>query len=340
MKEMAKSRALQLLFALLCSSLPALLVCAQDTQMVSPHVKADPKNAQIEGRVRLPSGHSAEINVRITLRNTTSTLNTLYSNKHGEFRFSDLSEGIYLVEAAGDANLYEPAVETVRLGRGQVFQLTISLRPKMVTVTRRAGPLLVSAKDLREDAPAEARKEYDRGAKLMAKGDWNGASAHLRRALEIHPDYRAARNDLGAQCLKLGLLDEAAEHFRMILGKDPKYFNARFNLALVMIERKQYAEAQAQLKEALQIDPTRAVGHLWLGIIHLNTGDLQGAERELTRALIMGSPELAEAHYYLAQVYLKRGDPAEAGRAFRAYLDESPKGEFAEEAKAWLKTNR
>jgi Tfp pilus assembly protein PilF len=70
-----------------------------------------------------------------------------------------------------------------------------------------------------------------------------------------------------------------------------------------------------------------------LGIALLETGDFVSAERELTKALVMGGTECVATHYHLARIYLSRGDTAEASRAVRAYLDEAPKGEYVTEAK-------
>ena len=58
---------------------------------------ADTNNAVIQGRVSLPSGFSAEQYVKITLRNSYVVLSTSYTSKHGEFRFDNLSEGMYYV---------------------------------------------------------------------------------------------------------------------------------------------------------------------------------------------------------------------------------------------------
>jgi tetratricopeptide (TPR) repeat protein len=121
------------------------------------------------------------------------------------------------------------------------------------------------------------------------------------------------------------------------LEKNPQYFNSRFNLGLVLVERKDYAAAIAQLNQAVAIDSAAPAPRLWLGVALMQTGDMPGAERELSRALITGGANFVAAHYYLAQVYLRRGDSAEASRALRAYLEESPKGEYAEEARLLLK---
>lgn len=313
-------------------------VFPQDNSSVRYGVQApDPNNASIEGRVVLPSGRSADINVRITLSNAQSTLTTFFTNRHGEFRFMNLSEGTYYVRAEGDAGRYEPVTASVRLSRGQITQLIITLKSKEELVVHTTGPMVVTASELDPQIPAAARKEYDHAVKLIRKGKLREAIGHLQQAIAIHPDFFIAQNDLGAQHLKLRQLDEAAEQFRLVLEKHPKYFNSVFNLGLVQIERKNYAEAIDQLSQAIAIDSARPAAHLWIGVALMQTGDLPKAEQSLTKALITGGAEFAAAHYYLAQAYIRRDDTSEAARALKAYLEEAPRGEFAEQSRSLLK---
>ena len=253
--------------------------------------------------------------------------------------FRYLKEGIYLVKASGNEEVYEPVTETVRIGRGQVFQLTIGLRFKPETIRHRASANVISAAGLQENAPLAARKEYEQAMRLSAKGNLRQAVDSLRRAIEIHPAYLVAHNDLGAQYLKLGNVDEAAEQFRFVLDKDPMYFNSRFNLGLVMVERNDYLAARSQFQMAVKSDTSRAVAHFWLGITMLQSGDLPNAERELTRALIMGGGSFPAVHYYLGRLLIKRGDTTEAARSYRAYLEVAPNGEYADEVSTWLKNH-
>lgn len=294
--------------------------------------RADTNNAVIEGRVTLPSGFSAERSIRITLRNTQMIISTRYTNKHGEFRFDNLPEGSYYVEADAGNNQFEPAVKQVGLGRGIVMQVTLQLAdiglPPGYTASR-----VVSVAELRQAVPDAARKQYQLGLKSVAKGDVNAAASRFEAALSIYPEYLAARNDLGAQYLKLKRIDEAEKHFQTVIEKDPKNFNAQFNLGLVRVERKAYADAIRELNKSIVIDSTRPVARLWLGFALLESGDLGNAERELTKALVMGGPQCVAAHYHLARIYLTRGDSNEALRALHAYLEDAPKGEYAADAK-------
>ena len=295
----------------------------------------DTNSAIIEGKVRLPSGFSAERNVKITLKNSQSVLSTLFSKKHGEFRFDNLSQGLYYVQAEiVGAGSFEPVVEQVMLGRGITFELTLQFGENQSAQSAMGmNSRVVSAAELRQQVPAAAKKEYVQGMKFVSKGDIQQATSHFQTAITIYPEYLAARNDLGAQYLKQKKLDEAEKHFQIVLDADPKNFNAKFNLGLVRIERKNYLDAIGQLNQAIAIDSSRPVARLWLGFALLESGDVPGAERELDKALIMGGPECVAAHYHLARVYLSRGDIAEATRSVRAYLQEAPRGEYVKEAR-------
>ena len=309
---------------------------AQEIPLDIPRRGADPNNALIEGRVLLPSGQTADANIKIVLSDLERPLTTFYTNKHAEFRLPNLSEGLYYVQAIGDATRYEPVIATVRLARSQNYQLTLTLRLKE-TVTRQPDSRLVSAADATQNVPPAARKVYDQGVKAVGKGKVYQAIELFQQALSLYPDYVAARNDLGAQYLKLKQFEQALAQFQLALEQNPKYFNARFNVALVRMEQKNYVEALAQLRQALALDSSQPAAHLWLGIALLDLGDLAGAERALSKALIMGGPGFAAAHFYLSKLYLKRGDAAAALPALKAYLSEAPVGEHAEEAKLILK---
>lgn len=325
------------IIAAVCSGMMTGCAFAQDAPLEVRSRGVDPNNALIEGRVILPSGQAANFNIKIILSELHRPLFTIYTNKHAEFRFTNLREGVYYVQAVGDEKIYEPVTQKIWLGRSMVYQLSITLRAKVETTDRKTGKQVVSAAASEQSVPAAARKEYDQSVRMVGKGNIQQAIERLQRAVEIYPDYLDALNDLGAQYLKLKRFDEAAEQFRIVLEKNPKYFNSRLNLGLVLIEQKNYPIAIAQLKEAVTLDGGRPDGRLWLGVALLQIGDLAGAERELSKALIIAGTDLPATNYYLAQVYLRRGDTEEASRALKTYLKASPKGEYAEETKLLLK---
>jgi Tfp pilus assembly protein PilF len=317
-------------FVLFCGFVMSATAQAQD---VDPKYKnADTNNAVIRGRVTLPSGFAAEGYARITLKTQQSILSTLYTNNSGEFQLRNLSEGIYFVEAEMPRSNFEPVTKRVELGRGLMVDLVLELKEKKDPIPNRVGKI-VSEAELRQAVPSAAKKQYELGLKFVSKGNYQQAATHFEEAIVIYPEYLAARNDLGAQYLKLKRLDEAQEHFEIVLRDDPKNFNAKFNMGLVQVERRNYTEALSLLNQAVAIDSTRPVTRLWIAIAKLEMGDLETAEAELTRALIMGGDECVAAHYHLARIYMTRGDLAEAARSVRSYIQQAPRGEFIAEAK-------
>ena len=318
-------------FVLLCGfTIFGGTVRAQD---VEPKYKTpDTNNAVIRGRVTLPSGFAAEGYARITLRNQQSVLSTIYTNNSGEFQIRNLSEGTYYVQAEVSGN-FDPVTHKVELGRGLMVDLILELRAKHDATLNRLGKV-VSAAELRQQVPAAAKKQYELGLKFVNKGNFPQAATHFQEAVKIYPEYLAARNDLGAQYLKLKQIDDAEKHFQIALQHDPKNFNAQFNMGLVQVERRNYVEAISLLQQAIAIDSTRPVARLWIGIAKLEMGEIEIAEAELTRALIMGGDECVAAHYHLARIYMTRGDRPEAARSVRTYIQLAPKGELIKEAKA------
>jgi len=318
-------------FVLFCGLVMSATARAQD---VEPKYKnADTNNAVIRGRVTLPSGFAAEGYARITLKTAQSILSTIYTNNSGEFQIRNLSEGIYFVEAEMPHSNFEPVTRRVELGRGLMVDLILELREKKDPSLNRVGKV-VSAAELRQTVPAAAKKEYELGLKFVSKGDYQQAATHFQKAVSIYPEYLAARNDLGAQYLKLKRIDEAEKYFEGVLHDDPRNFNAKFNLGLVQVERHDYTGAIALLNQAIAIDSTRPVAHLWIGIAKLELGDLEVAEAELTRALITGGDDCIAAHYHLARIFMNRGNLNEAARSVQSYLQLAPRGELVKEAKA------
>jgi tetratricopeptide (TPR) repeat protein len=308
-----------------------MLTATAHAQDVEPKYKTpDTNNAIIRGRVNLPSGYAAEGYARITIRNQQSHLYTIYSNNSGEFQMRNLSEGTYFVEA--EVKNFEPVVKKVELGRGLMVDLIFELRESRDIVLARLNKV-VSAAELRQTVPSAAKRQYELGLKAVNKGNFQQAADYFQEALTIYPEYLAARNDLGAQYLKLKQIDEAEKHFQIVLASDPKNFNAKYNLGLVQFERRNYTEAITLLNQAIVIDSTRPLARLWIGIAKLELGEVDVAEQELTRALIMGGNECVAAQYHLARIYFTRGAIDDARRSVQVYIQQAPRGEFIKEAK-------
>ncbi len=296
----------------------------------------DAGNATIFGRVMLPTGMANSSHLKITLSNTQAPMTTLYSDKNGEFGFSNLFSGTYYVQVFADESLYESLSHKVKLNPGEPAYIVLYLKEKNTPVARTSRGNMISTAEAEQVVPAAARKSFDYANKLIDKGEIDSAITELSKAVAIYPDYLAARNKLGVQYLKRKRLTEAAEQFNIILERTPKYFNARLNLGIVLVEQKRYREAIEELTQAVTIDSSQPAAHLFWGIAALDMDDLVVAERELVKALLLGGEQYSNAHYYFAHVYLKTGRREEAGRELTLFLKTAPSGELATQARALL----
>lgn len=327
---------ISLLWSLMALNLlTASAVAGQENRNPSMPLR-DAGNATLSGRVMLPSGLANSSHLKILLSNTQSPLTTLYSDKNGEFSFSNLFAGTYYVQVFADETVYEPLVQRIRLNPGEPAHVVLYLKEKNTPLAKTSRGNVVSTAEAQQAVPAAARKAFDNASKLIDKGDVESAIVELNKALEIYPEYISARNKLGVQYLKRRRLTEAAEQFKILLEKNPKYYNARLNLGIVMVEQKRYSNAIAELSQAVALDSSQPAAHLFWGIAALDTDDLVVAERELVKALLLGGEQYSNAHYYFAHVYLKSGRREEASRELTLFLKTAPAGEMAAQARSLL----
>ena len=81
------------------------------------------------------------------------------------------------------------------------------------------------------------------------------ASATLREAIKLRPDYPPARLNLANTLADLGQLDEAERCLRHVLQSDPAYVQAWHDLGALMEKRHRMGEACEAYRRAVAIDP-------------------------------------------------------------------------------------
>ena len=142
------------------------------------------------------------------------------------------------------------------------------------------------------------------------------------------------------QDIKSGNIEGAAQKLEERRSEDPDDFDARLELADVdyQLARKALddgnqasyvsylSKAQAEILEAVRIDPTSPRPHTWLGIITAYQGDLNASETSFKNALRLNLRERMELRggtYYsnIAHISVYQGKLGDA----RRYLDKGAK---------------
>jgi tetratricopeptide (TPR) repeat protein len=299
-----------------------------------PSAPEDKNYGSIRGRVAMPNGAplAAAVKVSVTLSRGTQTF--FYTDQQGQFEVASLRPGFYTLEVETGSEHYEVRPERVEVYREGMTTVTLLFREKgKAPEGDRPAGRTVSAGELHANVPAKARKEFERAGKAAGEGKAQEAVEALRRAIQIHPGYMMAHNDLGTLLLGLGKLDEAADSLRTAAGLDPNAFSPQLNLGIVLVHQQKFAEAAAALDRALSLDGSSAAARLYAGQAFAALGETERAVRELKAAYHTGGAKYASALFHLGQLHMREGNSELARQAFEAYLKEAPGAANAEQVR-------
>jgi len=109
------------------------------------------------------------------------------------------------------------------------------------------------------------------------------------------PANARARNNLGDALYDAGRLDDAIAQLRTALELDPTYVDAHNNFGRALLAQGRYQEAEAHLREALRLDPSSAHAENNLGVTLARLGRRAEAQAHHEAALRL-DPAYADAH--------------------------------------------
>jgi len=121
--------------------------------------------------------------------------------------------------------------------------------------------------------------------KLYYHRDWPGAERDFRRGLELSPNF-AEMHAHYAFCLVLfGRNEEALAEMRRALDLDPLSPRFGFGSARLFFFMRQYDAALDQYRKTLELDPSWAFAHEWLGYAYEKKNMAKEAIGEWSKAL-------------------------------------------------------
>ncbi len=252
--------------------------------------------------------------------------NSTVSESDGRFRFARVPAGTYtlVVETAARGDL----VQTIELTSGTVdakgrldIVLTIA-SGRLESDGARSTGATISTSVL--SIPERARKEYEEADRCLARQDSPCAVSHLRRAVEIAPRYTAAWNHLGTLAYQAREFPDAEADFRKALEADAEAFEPLVNLGGVLLNLDRPREALGCNQRAVARRPNDALANSQLGLTYFYLGEPERAEKYLKAALQLDPAHFSHPQLTLAQIYLARGDRASAVEQLRDFLSRHP----------------
>jgi tetratricopeptide (TPR) repeat protein len=174
-------------------------------------------------------------------------------------------------------------------------------------------------RDLQQhDAEGAALVHMVRGDVLLRmQANSSGAVAEYNAALSAHPNDPEILERLAEAQYESGQLAEATANARLSLSIDPYRFSAMETLAGVAMEQRDYEGAIPYLQKIVAHDPREASAQVELGTVLAQTGSPADAVQHLLPALAAGYPdEKGSLHATLGAALRKIGRNAEATEAF------------------------
>lgn len=226
------------------------------------------------------------------------------------------------------------------------MRLAIQREPESELHRLRYGMLLINAMapkaavirltEALELYPNSARLWLGLGIAHFKAGSNAEAVKAFTQSLKLDPNYAPAYAYLGMANVEVGNYSEAIKSYEQALSVNNKLGVVNYLLgeALQNAGEPNTERIEANLKKAVELEPSFAAGRLALGKFYFRTGRLEQAQTELEQVVKL-NPELTNAYYQLGLVYtrLKRTAEAQATMAIFKRLNESRRTQEREDVR-------
>ncbi len=224
---------------------------------------------------------------------------------------------------------------TVYIPRGGEYRRTVEISPGLADTRKRifvdlmfqpgyGSRALHTVSSSQLSVPSKALKEFEKALKKLARRDADGAVAHLKKTLELAPQFAEAWNTLGTLAYKAGEYHQAEDCFREALRHDSEYYPPLVNLGGVLLNQGRVQESLPLNQEAVRTRPDDALAHVQLGLNHYYLGQYSEAKRHLKQAASLDPRHFSYPQLTLARIYLLQKDFASATRELEQFLSLHP----------------
>jgi len=304
------------------------------------------------------------------------------TDKKGHYYYGGLPIGTYKIWVEVDGKERD-SVDNVRSGLGDAKVISFDLKSSASSAASRQAEMQKAiasggeltkeqTRDMTPEQKAALEKKIKDAAATMAKNkalndsfnlgkeamlakNYDVATDSFKKATEVdatqHVVWASLAEAYVAQAgVKTGAdqqaaLDGGLQAYQKSIELKPDDAGYHNNDALALAKSKKYAEAQAELQKAAQLDPPNAAKYYYnLGAVLVNTGQNDAAGEAFKKA-IDTDPTYADAQFQYATVLSGKLATSADGKvtappgmqeALQKYLELRPDGQYADAAKAML----
>ncbi len=139
--------------------------------------------------------------------------------------------------------------------------------------------------------------------------DWKGAEDGFRRAIELNKNYAVAHHWFGVLLAISGRSAEAEVELKRALQLDPVSLAVSCDMGLQALYARDFDKAVEQSRKCLEFDPGYHMGHAWLGRAYLEKKMYVEAIAEFKKAISLQPANLL-ALSFLGNAYARSSQPA------------------------------
>jgi tetratricopeptide (TPR) repeat protein len=296
---------------------------------------------RLQGQVKDESGKPVA-GATVTLRQGSDRVDPkaegpaqIKTDKNGKWSILGLTSGAWgiLIEKEG----YIPSEGQVSVNEFAVAQ--------PVPVTLKVIPKEVVQQAQKESSAGQAKASIERGNALLAEGKYADARAAYQEGMAKLQEQKETQDPAVLVSIqraiadtyhKEGKVDQAVDALKQTLTlapDDPVTLQLLVNL---LVGAGREAEAQTYMAKLPQGTKVDANTLLNIGIKSFNDGKMDQALGQFDR-VVKENPDLPDAYYYRALVYLNQGKNAEAKADLQKLLQLDPNNKYAKDAKEFLK---
>ncbi|MDA2938756.1 tetratricopeptide repeat protein, partial [Acidobacteria bacterium AH-259-A15] len=239
-------------------------------------------------------------------------------HRHGHFEFNRVPQGNYIlsVKCKGYATsrVELPQRSAVRGHRRVSIALGSRLADQSLPLGQKAT---IDVETLR--IPKKALREFQKASEESQKNKLDKALRHLQKAVELHPRFFQAFNNMGTIYLRMGRHSEAEAALSKAIEINSDSALIYKNMGFIYLLTHRWEQAIDMLSKATALDPSDVRAHAYLGEALYQAKRYSAAVLPLQRALRL-DPSFYRAGYVLGYAYTRLEQYPEALRAFNDFL--------------------
>ncbi|HEY1939534.1 MAG TPA: carboxypeptidase regulatory-like domain-containing protein [Candidatus Angelobacter sp.] len=268
--------------------------------------------------------------VRVELRNESGAVSdSVYTNSSGNFEFTRLPTGSYLVVATQGVRQASERVDA----RGFASGVTLRM-PGSAQAQDGVEGNAISVAQYR--IPAKAREQYRKAHEAVEKGKKDDANKHLAKALELCPNYADALTLRGVLELNQKDSQSAIADLDKAIKADANYAMAYLVLGSAFNMESKFDDALRALQRGESLAPNYWQAHFEMGKSYTGKADYPAALRQLERAESMAPGQYPLIYLLRANALMAMKQYPDATVALQAYLQKDPQGSNSAQARKML----